>query len=431
RVPPKWASDGHPPGGPFRRAPPALAVRVAGVRALLPLTAGPALASSAVCAVSDSDTGRQPELAARQRRPVSGAGGVITGRSCARKQRARQRKGGSVDTDLVHRARAGDAQAVGELVGPYRRELQVHCYRILGSALDAEDALQETLLAAWQGLAGFEGRGSLRSWLYQIATRRCLNALRSAGRRPPMDWPPPGVELPEPTRLGEVAWLEPCPDVLLEGLADAAPGPEARYETTEAISVAFVTALQLLPPRERAVLILRDVLGFRAAEAADILEATEESVTSALKRARAALQYRRARSADREPPPPGSARERALVRRFTLAYEAGDVDEVVALLTDDAWLIMPPVPLRYQGREQATRFLAATSFRCGRSARLVPTRANGQPAFPVYIRDPHAPIAHANGILVLTLSGAQISAMTAFPGTSALRLFGLPRTLPD
>jgi RNA polymerase sigma-70 factor (TIGR02960 family) len=336
-----------------------------------------------------------------------------------------------VDTDLVDRARAGDEQAFGELVGRYRRELQVHCYRILGSAQDAEDALQETLLAAWQGLAGFEGRGSLRSWLYQIATRRCLNALRSASRRPPMEWPPPGVELPAPTRLGEVVWLEPYPDILLEGLADAAPGPEARYETAEAISVAFVTALQLLPPRQRAVLILRDVLGFRASEAAGILEATEESVTSALKRARHALQYQRARSADLGPPPPGSTRERALVQRFTHAYETGDVDEVVALLTEDAWLIMPPVPLHYQGREQAARFLAATAFRPGRSARLVPTRANGQPAFGVYIRDPHAPIAHANGILVLTLAGRQISAMTAFPGTSALRLFGLSRTLPD
>jgi RNA polymerase sigma-70 factor, ECF subfamily len=336
-----------------------------------------------------------------------------------------------VSTDLVDRARAGDGRAFGELIGPYRRELQVHCYQILGSALDAEDALQETLVAAWQGLAGFEGRSSVRAWLYQIATRRCLNALRAASRRPQVDWPPPGVELPEPTRLGEVVWLEPYPDVLLEGLADAAPGPEARYETTEAISVAFVTALQLLPPRQRAVLILRDVLGFRASEAAGILNCTEESVTSALKRARAALQYRRARSAGLEPPPSGSAQERALVQRFTRAYEAGDVDEVVALLTEDAWLIMPPIPLRYQGRELIARFLAATGLRPGLSARLVPTRANGQPAFGLYIRDPHAPVAHANGILVLTLAGSQISAMTGFPDNSALPIFGLPRALPD
>jgi RNA polymerase sigma-70 factor (TIGR02960 family) len=339
-------------------------------------------------------------------------------------------KGGRVTADLIDRARAGNGQAFGELVAPYRRELQVHCYRILGSALDAEDALQETLLAAWRGLPGFQGRASVRVWLYQIATRRCLNALRAGSRRPPMDWPPPGVELPEPTRLGEVMWLEPYPDVLLEGLADAAPGPEARYETTEAISVAFVTALQLLPPRQRAALILRDVLGFRASEAAGILDCTQESVTSALKRARAALQYQRAQAADRTPPP-GSAQEQSLVQRFTRAYEAGDVDVLIALLTEDAWLVMPPVPLRYQGRELAGRFWAATAFRPGRSARLVPTRANGQPAFGLYIRDSHAPVAHANGILVLTLAGNQISAVTGFLGTSALPIFGLPRTLPD
>jgi len=331
----------------------------------------------------------------------------------------------------MDRARAGDEQAFGDLVGPHRRELQVHCYRILGSVLDAEDALQETLLAAWQGLAGFEGRSSLRVWLFQIATRRCLNALRAASRRPPVEWPPPGVELPAPTRLGEVTWLDPYPDVLLEGLADAAPGPEARYEATEAISVAFVTALQLLPPRQRAALILRDVLGFRASEAAAILDSTEESVTSALKRARSALQYQRAQSGGLEPPPPGSASERALVQRFARAYEAGDVDAVVALLTKDAWLVMPPVPLRYQGRELAARFWAATAFRPGRSARLVPTRANGQPAFGLYIRDPHAPVAHANGILVLTLAGGQISVVTGFLRTGALPVFGLPRTLPD
>ena len=338
---------------------------------------------------------------------------------------------GLVSADLIDRARHGDEQAFGELVGRYRRELQVHCYRILGSALDAEDALQETLLAAWQGLAGFEGRSSVRVWLYQIATRRCLNALRAASRRPPMEWPPPGVQPPPPTRFGEVTWLEPYPDVLLEGLADAAPGPEARYEATEAISVAFVTALQLLPPRQRAVLILRDVLGFRASEAAGILDSTEESVTSALKRARAALQYRQAQSADLRPPSPDSARERDLVRRFTQAYEAGNVRELIGLLTEDAWLIMPPVPMQYQGREVAARFWAATAFRPGRSARLVPTRANGQPAFGLYVREPQAPVAHGVGILVLTLEGGQISVVTGFTDRSAMSAFGLPRTLPD
>jgi RNA polymerase sigma-70 factor (TIGR02960 family) len=335
-----------------------------------------------------------------------------------------------VTTDLTARARAGDADAFRELVGPYRRELQVHCYRILGSAQDAEDALQETLLAAWQGIGGFEGRASIRTWLYQVATSRCLNALRAASRRPQMSWPPPGLDLPEPTRLGEVSWLEPYPHVLLEGLADAAPGPEARYEATEAISLAFVTALQLLPPRQRAVLILRDVLGFRASEAASILDTTDESVTSALKRARATLgRELPAAEGQDPPPPPGSAAERELIARLTRAYDEGDVDGIVALLTDDVQLRMPPVPLEYQGRELAARFLTATAFRQGRTYRLVATRANGQPAFGAYVRDPLTGVAHAVGLIVLTLAGDRISVLTRFDN-SVLPRFGLPRTLP-
>src|SRR5271169_5129601 len=206
-------------------------------------------------------------------------------------------------TDLIVQARAGDEQAFGQLVEPYQRELQVHCYRILGSAQDAEDAVQETLLAAWRGLRGFEQRSSLRTWLYRIATSRCLNALRSAGRRPAREWDIPAVEPPEPTRFGEVVWLEPFPDALLEGAVDMPLGPEARYEQTESISLAFVTALQVLPPRQLAVLILRDVLGFHATEVADMLDSTVESVNSALKRARASLQRRWPTAADREPPP--------------------------------------------------------------------------------------------------------------------------------
>jgi RNA polymerase sigma-70 factor (ECF subfamily) len=332
--------------------------------------------------------------------------------------------------DLLARARGGDGDAFRELVGPHRRELQVHCYRMLGSAADAEDALQETLLAAWQGLAGFEGRSSVRTWLYRVATSRCLNALRSASRRPPMNSPLPGLEPPEPTRVGEVAWLEPYPDLLLEGLPDGTPGPEARFEAREAISLAFITALQLLPPRQRAVLVLRDVLGYRASEVADVLGCSEESVTSALKRARATLRGRLASSQEREPPPPppGSAVERELVERFTRAFEDGDVDDMVAMLTENVWLTMPPLALEYQGRELAARFLAAV--RHGRRYRVVATRANGQPAFGVYVRDPHASIAHANGLLVLTLAGSQIGVMTHFPA-SVFPGFGLPRTLPD
>jgi RNA polymerase sigma-70 factor (TIGR02960 family) len=171
-----------------------------------------------------------------------------------------------VTADLICRARAGDGDAFRELTEPHLRELQLHCYRMLGSFADAEDALQDTLLAAWQGLAGFEGRASLRTWLYRIATNRCLDARRTASRRPAKEWDVPGVEPPEPTRLGEVVWLQPYPDALLEDAIGVPPGPEGRYEQTEAISLAFVTALQILPPRQVAVLILRDVLGFHARE---------------------------------------------------------------------------------------------------------------------------------------------------------------------
>jgi RNA polymerase sigma-70 factor (TIGR02960 family) len=182
--------------------------------------------------------------------------------------------------ELISRARTGDGDAFRELIEPHLRELQVHCYRMLGSFQDAEDALQDTLLAAWQAFAGFEGRATLRTWLYRIATNRCLNARRSAGRRQGKPWDIPGVEPPEPTGLGEVVWLEPFPDALLE----TAVGPEARYDQTESISLAFVTALQVLPPRQLAVLILRDVLGFHATEVAEMLDSSVESVTSALKR---------------------------------------------------------------------------------------------------------------------------------------------------
>jgi RNA polymerase sigma-70 factor (TIGR02960 family) len=335
-----------------------------------------------------------------------------------------------VSTELIARARAGDGNAFRQLTDPYRRELQVHCYRILGSLQDAEDALQDTLLAAWQGLAGFQERASIRTWLYRVATNRCLNALRSASRRPRMDWTISDVELLEPTRLSEVVWLEPCPDVLLDALPGDPPGPEARYETTEAISLAFVIALQLLPPRQRAVLILRDVLGFHASEMADMLDTTVESVTSALKRARATLGRRLAPSGEREPPPPpNSPVEAELVARLTSAYETGDVDGLVALLTDDVWVSMPPVPLEYKGRELAARFHATVAFRQGRTYQLVPTRANGQLAFGAYLRDPGGGPSHAMGLLVFTMTGDRICAITRFDN-SVLPRFGLPRTLP-
>ena len=331
-------------------------------------------------------------------------------------------------TNLIDRAQAGDEQAFRQLVEPYQRELEVHCYRILGSVQDAEDAMQETMLTAWRSLGGFEQRSSLRTWLYRIATTRSLNALRSASRRPAMEWSNRDLDPPEPTRLGEVPWLEPYPDVLLAGLPDDTPGPQARYEAREAISLAFVTALQVLPPRQRAALILRDVLGFTTGEAARILQASEQSVASAVKRARATLARELPPERRAAPPPPQSAAEQRLVARLTRAWEAADVDSIVALLTEDAWLTMPPLPLEYQGRDLAGRFLTL-AFRRGRRYRLIATRANGQPAFGLYIGDRHAPVLHANGLLVLTLTGDRISMITRFD-PSVLPRFGLPRSLP-
>jgi len=300
---------------------------------------------------------------------------------------------------------------------------------MLGSLQDAEDVLQETLLAAWQGLRGFEGRASIRSWLYRIATNRCLNARRSASRRPAREWDMPEVEPPEPTRLGELVWLEPYPDALLEGAIGVPLGPEARYEQTEAISLAFVTALQVLPPRQLAVLILRDVLGFHANEVADMLDSTVESVNSALKRARASLQRRQVPTDEREPPPaPDSTSEQALVAEFVRAYESGDVDALVVLLTDDIHLSMPSIPLEYQGRDVVGR-LFASIFRSGRRVDLVPTRANGQPAFGAYLRASTG-IRHGAGLFVLTLTGDRICAFTRFDN-SVLPWFGLPRSLPS
>ena len=327
--------------------------------------------------------------------------------------------------ELVTRARAGDGAAFRALTEPYRRELQVHCYRMLGSFQDAEDAVQDTLLAAWQGLGGFEGRASVRTWLYRIATNRCLDARRAAGRRPPRAWDVPDVEPPEPTRLGDVVWLQPFPDALLEAAADAAPGPEARYEQTEAVSLAFVTALQALPPRQLAVLVLRDVLGYPARDVADMLGTTTESVTSALKRARAGVARRRA-IADR-PPPAGSAAEDAVVAGFVRAWESADVAALVALMTDDVVAAMPPMPFEYEGRDVVARFCAAL-FDAGRRFDLVPTRANAQPAFGAYLRGPAGP-RHGVGLFVLTLSGGRICAMTRFD-SGVLPWFGLPRSLP-
>jgi len=324
-------------------------------------------------------------------------------------------------------APARDPTGFERLVVPYRRELQVHCYRMLGSIHDAEDVVQETLMSAWRGLESFEGRASLRTWLYRIATNACLAHLRR--RRPRREIPPP----PEPPGAfppgrasDDPIWLEPYPDAWIEDLPESLPGPEGRYDSREAIELAFVVALQRLSPRERAAMVLRDVLGFRAAETAELLETTEASVNSALQRARDKLD-RLDREAD--PPPPGSAAERELVGRFARAFESGDIDAVVDMLAEDARLTMPPEPLEYTGAAQIRRFLSTVPA-AGELHRfkLVPTRANGQPAFGCYLRTQEGPL-RAYGLMVLTLRGDQVGAITGFPDTSVFAGFGLPRIL--
>jgi RNA polymerase sigma-70 factor (ECF subfamily) len=330
-----------------------------------------------------------------------------------------------MSVELMTRAQAGDDDAFARLVDPYRRELHVHCYRILGSFTEADDALQETLLAAWQGLHGFEGRASLRTWLYTVATSRCLLMLRAARRRPRVDWPPPGVALPEANGPYDVTWLEPYPDALLEATADTAAGPETRYEASEAITLAFITALQLLPPRQRAALILRDVLGFHAREVAGFLETTEQSVTSALKRARATLDRHVRTSPDRPSSAgTGSAAERRLVADLARAYETGDVARLVALLTEDVRLTMPPIPVAYTGRALVAELLAALVFQPGYAFTVVRTRANGQPAFGMYLAESPDSVPQPRGVMVFTLAGDRVSELTRFDLT-VLPSFGL------
>jgi RNA polymerase sigma-70 factor (TIGR02960 family) len=334
-------------------------------------------------------------------------------------------------SDLIARAAAGDHDAFRELVEVHSHELQVHCYRILGSLQDAEDALQETLVSAWRNLGDFGQRSSLRTWLYQIATNRCLSMLRADSRRPRTATPIPNLTLPEPTGVSDAPpWLEPYPDLLLDNLVDQAPGPETRYETTEAISLAFITALQLLPPRQRAVLVLRDVLGYHAGEVATMLDVTQESVQSALKRARATVDSHLADSGSTKPARQlDTIAERRLVAQLTDALERTDLQALVGLLAEDVRISMPPAMLEYRGIDLARQFFAAATLRPGRSYRVVPTRANGQHAFGMYLADPQTGVYRAYGLHVVTIADDRITAVTGFHA-SVMPWFGLPRTLP-
>ena len=323
----------------------------------------------------------------------------------------------------LSRAQAGDGDAFRELTDPYRRELQVHCYRILGSVQDAEDVLQEALLSAWRSIGSFDG-GSLRAWLYRIATNRCLNHLRDQSRRPRTAGPLPFPTAAEPVPAGDPSWLEPYPDAWVD---EVTPGPEARYEARESIALSFVSALQRLPAQQRAVLVLRDALGFPAFEAAEILGTTPASVNSALLRARGSFDPPRDRDIT---PLPRSAEERALVDRFVQAFENVDVAEVVSLLTQDVRFAMPPEPIEFRGRTTVGEFIGSF-FSWARQLKLVVTRANGQPAVAYYLLEPVTLAPRGNGLFALDLRKDGVSGITRFGAPDLLARFDLPAVLPS
>jgi RNA polymerase sigma-70 factor, ECF subfamily len=338
--------------------------------------------------------------------------------------------------DLLDAAKGRDRDAFQQLVEPHRPELRLHCYRMLGSIDDADDLVQETFLRAWRAVDRFEGRASVRSWLYRIATNACLNSLASratARRVLPEALGPPAVEMPGSEPATDVRWLEPYPDAALEGVPDAEPGPEARYEMREAVQLAFVAAIQHLPPRQRAVLLLRDVMGWSAAETAHLLESTVTSVNSALLRARATIERR---FPDGRPGalPAQDERQRELLERYLRVWHAADVDGLVALLREDAFIAMPPWPHWYRGREAIRGFFAAIWPPGGPRAqhpRLVPTGANGQPAFAVYRADRERRSFEAQGIEVLTVRQGAVAAITFFRIPRLVERFGLPATRPE
>ena len=308
----------------------------------------------------------------------------------------------------LQRARAGDGDAFTELTEPYRRELHVHCYRMLGSVTDADDLLQETMIAAWRGLDSYTGRASLRSWLYRIATNRCLNAIRASKRRPRPE-PLPPFEPPEPSRRSDVTWLQPYPDAWLRAVVDPVAEPAQSVETYESVRLAFITALQRLPPRQTATVVLRDVLGFSADEVAAMLDSTPTAVKGLLQRGRAAL------AATYDAGIAGTSDDTSLARRFADAYSSDDVDALLALLTDDAWLAMPPAPHEYHGREAVGSFLRTSAAgRGGIRLVLLSTAANGQPAFTCHLERPGEVGREPSGVVVLTLDGDRVGGVTRF-----------------
>jgi RNA polymerase sigma-70 factor (ECF subfamily) len=321
-----------------------------------------------------------------------------------------------------------DEAAYRSRVEPYRAELLAHCYRMLGSAQDAEDALQDALTSAWRALPRFEGRSSLRSWLYTIATNACLKLIERRPKRVlPIDYGPATDPHDAPAdALLERVWVEPYPDAPL-GLDASVAGPEARYEQRESVELAFIAALQQLPPRQRAVLILRDVLGFSAGEVAEALATTPTAVYSSLQRAHRTIDERLPdQSQQATLRALGDERLRVLVDRYVRAWEDGDVGAVAALLTDDATVTMPPRPTWYRGRDAVTSFLAEFPLAGSNSSRLVPAAANAQLAFGHYLWDAETGRHVAHGINLLTLSGNRIADITTYLTPELFERFALP-----
>lgn len=340
---------------------------------------------------------------------------------------------GSEERELLEAALRSDDDAFGRLAGPYRGELHAHCYRMLGSAADAEDALQETLLRAWRALPRFEGRSSVRSWLYKIATNVCLRAIERRPRRVlPVDYAPAADPHDNPAEpVADAVWLEPYPDERL-GLGSGLASPEARYEQREGVELAFIAALQHLPARQRAVLILRDVLGFSARETATALGTTPVSVDSALQRAHKTVDKRLPqRSQQATLRSLNDSALRLVAQRYVTAWERNDVDAVVAMLAEDAKLTMPPAPTWYHGREQVAIYLGGGPLAGTRHWRLIPAHANGQLAFGRYAWNDKTQTFMPRAIDVLTLHGAQIQEITAFVIPDAFRGFDLPAILDE
>jgi len=314
--------------------------------------------------------------------------------------------------ELLDAARSGDSRAFQDLVGPHLRALHLHSYRMLGSYADAEDAVQETMLRAWQGLAGFEGRAPLAHWLYRITTTTCLKMISRRQR--------------QPVTAAGVRWLQPYPDALLDQIPDPGADPAGLAEQRESVALAFIAALQLLPASQRAVLILRDVLAWPARNVADLLETTVAGVNSALQRAHTTLAAASpAATASR----PLSSDERRVLDAFVRAWHACDIPALAALLRDDATLTMPPQAIRITGRHQVADFFATVPA-AGRldTIQLVTTRANGHPALAAYLPDDNSTDCRGYGIMVVTITSGQIATITGFPDPALFPIFGLPLT---